>query len=154
LGTLTQALRSHQQISVDTAPFIYLWEKHPRYVKLSEELFGYLSSPEVYGSTSIIALIEVCIYPQRQGRADLVTIYENALLHSQQVQMWPVNVEIARQAVQLRAAYDIHIPDALHLATAITAGATLFVTNDRRLQKVTEIEVLSFEDYVVADNRG
>ena len=149
MATLTQALRSHRQIGVDTAPFIYLWEKHSRYVKLSEELFRYLSSPKVYGSTSIIALIEVCIYPQRQGRPDLVSIYENALLHSQQVQMWPVNVEIARHAVQLRAEYDIHVPDALHLATAITAGATLFVTNDRRLQRISEIEVLNFEDYVL-----
>lgn len=126
-----------------------MWEKHPRYFGLSEELFRYLSSPEVHGATSIITLIEACIYPQRQGRADLVTIYENALLHSRQVQMWPVNVEIARRAVQLRAEYSIHIPDALHLATAITAGATLFVTNDRRLQKVNEIQVLSFEDYVI-----
>ncbi len=149
MGTLTQALRSHQQIGVDTAPFIYLWEKHPRYFKLSEELFSYLNSSEAYGSTSIITLIEACIYPQRQGRDDLVTIYENALLHSRQVQMWPVNVEIAHRAVQLRAEYNIHVPDALHLATAITAGATLFVTNDRRLQKVNEIEVLNFEDYVV-----
>lgn len=149
MGKLTQALRSHQQIGVDTAPFIYLWEKHPRYFRLSEELFRYLSSAETYGSTSIITLIEACIYPQRQGRADLVKIYENALLHSQQVQMWPVNVEIARRAVQLRADYNIHIPDALQLATAITAGATLFVTNDRRLQKINEIKVLSFEDYAI-----
>lgn len=149
MGALTQALRRHKQIGVDTAPFIYLWEKHPRYVKLSEELFGYLSTAEVYGYTSIITLIEACIYPQRQGRADLVKTYENALLHSRQVQMWPVNVEIARSAVQLRAEYDIHIPDALHLATAITVGATLFVTNDRRLQKIGEIEVLIFEEYAL-----
>jgi predicted nucleic acid-binding protein len=149
LGKLTQALRSHQQIGIDTAPFIYLWEKHPRYFRLSEELFRYLSSSDAYGATSIITLIEACIYPQRQGRADLVTIYENALLHSRQVQMWPVNVEIAHCAVKLRAEYNIHIPDALHLATAITAGATMFVTNDRQLQKVNEIEVLSFDDYVI-----
>jgi predicted nucleic acid-binding protein len=126
-----------------------LWEKHPRYQTLSEEPFGYLKSPEVFGFTSIITLIEVCIYPQRQGRTDLVSTYENALLHSQQVQMLPVDVEIARQTVNLRAAYNLRIPDALHLATAIRAEATLFVTNDRRLQKVNEIEVLAFEDYIV-----
>lgn len=149
MGTLTQALRFHRQIGVDTDPFIYLWERHSRYLTLSEELFSYLKSPEVSGTTSIITLIEVCIHPQRQGRTDLITTYESALLHSQQVQMWPVNIEIARRAVHLRAAYDIHIPDALHLATAITAGATLFVTNDRRLQKISEIEVLTFEEYVL-----
>lgn len=148
MGTLTQALRFHQRIGIDTAPFIYLWERHPRYLTLSEELFSYLKSPEVFGFTSIITLIEVCIHPQRQGRADLIATYEKALLHSQQVQTWPVNIEVARRTVQLRAAYNIHIPDALHLATAMASGATLFVTNDRRLQKVTQIEVLSFEDYV------
>jgi hypothetical protein len=33
--------------------------------------------------------------------------------------------------------------------TAIEAGATLFVTNDRRLAKVQDLDVLLLDDYVV-----
>ena len=61
--------------------------------------------------------------------------------------MW-MDKSIGSWAVTLRAAYEIHVPDALQVAAAIESGATLFVTNDRRLNKVQEIEILLFDDYL------
>ena len=78
----------------------------------------------------------------------MVQAYENSLLHSQQVRMLPVDTELARMAVALRAAYEIQFPDALQIAAAMESGATVFVTNDRRLNKVQEIEILLFDDYL------
>jgi len=134
--------------AVDTAPFIYLWERHLRYFQLSETLFRRLKEPDVQGITSVITLIEACVYPQRQGRPELVQAYERALLQSQQVRMLPIDAVLARRAVVLRAQYNIHIPDALQIAAAIEARATLFVTNDRRVSNVDDIRVLLFDDYV------
>jgi hypothetical protein len=57
LGRLDQDLATHRVIAVDSAPFIYLWERHPRYVQLSEALFHYLLKAEVQGITSVITLI-------------------------------------------------------------------------------------------------
>jgi len=62
--------------------------------------------------------------------------------------MLPIDAALARRAIILRASYEIHVPDALQIAAAIEAGATLFVTNDRRLSKVEEIEILLLEDYL------
>lgn len=147
MGQLDQILARHEVVGVDTSPFIYLWERHPRYFNLAEELFQHLKQPQAHGVTSIITLIEVSIHPQRQGRPDLVEAYENALLHSQQVQLLSIDIALARKAVALRATYNIHTPDALQIAAARESGATLFVTNDRRLTKVREIEFLLFDDY-------
>jgi predicted nucleic acid-binding protein len=146
LGQLGETLARHDIVGVDTAPFIYLWEQHPRYLPLARELFRHLRQPQVQGITSVITLIETCIHPQRQGRFDLVQAYENSLLHSQQIRMLPVDAALARRAVILRAAYEIHVPDALQISAALESGATLFVTNDRRLSKVQEIEILLFDD--------
>jgi hypothetical protein len=82
LGTLEQDLARHTVIGVDTAPFIYLWERHSRYFVLCQLLFRHLKSAQVKGVTSVITLIEACVYPQRQGRTDLVQAYERMLLHS------------------------------------------------------------------------
>ena len=147
MGSLDQDLAAHTIVAVDTAPFIYFWEHHPRYFHLAETLFRRLKDPQIQGITSIITLIEASIHPQRQGRQDLVTAYERALLHSQQVQTLPVTAPLARRAVVLRAAYNIHVPDALQIAAAIEAGASLFVTNDHRLSQVEEIQVLLLNDY-------
>ena len=145
---LEQDLTAHEIIGLDTAPFIYLWEQHPRYFALSETLFRYLKKPNVQGITSIITLIETCVLPKRQGRQDLVQAYEHALLHSRQVRMLSVDADLGRRAVALRAEYDIRVPDALQIAAALETGATAFVTNDQRLAKVKDLHVLQFDDYV------
>lgn len=147
MGRLDQDLAAHTLIAVDTAPFIYFWEHHSRYFHLSEQLLQYLNDPQVQGVTSVITLIEACILPQRAGRQDLVQAYERALLYSQQIRTLPIHVAIARQAILLRAQYNIHVPDALQIATGIEAGASLFVTNDRRLTAVEGIEILLLDDY-------
>lgn len=95
----------------------------------------------------MITLIEACIHPQRQGRQDLVEAYERALLHSQQVRTLTIDATLARRAVALRAKYDVRVPDALQIAAALETGATLFVTNDRRLTNVEEIQTLLLDDY-------
>jgi predicted nucleic acid-binding protein len=146
LGRLGEILARHDIVAVDTSPFIYLWEQNTRYLPLAEELFRHLRQPQVQGITSVITLIEACTHPQRQGRPDLVRAYENALLHSQQIRMLPIDAALAHRAVILRAAYEIHVPDALQISAAIESGATLFVTNDRRLNKIQEVEILLFED--------
>jgi predicted nucleic acid-binding protein len=90
----------------------------------------------VEGVTSIITLIEACTHPQREGRTDLVEAYERALLHSRQVHVLPV------------ALHNIRVPDALQIATAMEARATAFVTNDRRLARVHEIQVMLLDEYI------
>jgi len=148
LGKLEQTLAEHDVIGVDTAPFIYLWERHPRYLPLSKALFAHLAKPGTQGITSIITLIEACVLPQRQGRQDIVQSYERALLRSRQVQMLAIDTALARRAVALRAEHNVRVPDALQIAAALQAGATAFVTNDRRLEKVQALQVLVLDDYL------
>jgi predicted nucleic acid-binding protein len=148
LAGLGTVLTEHSTIGLDTNPFIYLFEYHPRYFSLVEELFDYLKSPGVQGITSVITLIETCVQPQREGQTDLVRIYEQTMLNSQQVQMVNIDMALARQAIRLRAQYGFRVPDALQLGAALEHGATLFITNDRHLKKATELPVLILDDYV------
>jgi predicted nucleic acid-binding protein len=62
--------------------------------------------------------------------------------------MLAIDATLAHRAVIPRAAYEIHVPDALQISAAIESGATLFVTNDRRLNKVQETEILLLDDYL------
>jgi hypothetical protein len=48
----------------------------------------------------------------------------------------------------LRARYQIRTPDAIQIAAAIDFGARLFLTNDDRVRRVTEIEVVVLERWL------
>jgi predicted nucleic acid-binding protein len=59
----------------------------------------------------------------------------------EQAQFGPAATRLL-QASDLRATYTLRTPDALHLATAIVAGAEAFVTEDRRLSNIPAIRVI------------
>ncbi|MFD1827614.1 type II toxin-antitoxin system VapC family toxin [Mumia zhuanghuii] len=56
----------------------------------------------------------------------------------------PVTHDVAVMAAALRVRHRLKTPDALHLATAISAGADRFVTNNRHdfARGITEIDVV------------
>jgi predicted nucleic acid-binding protein len=61
----------------------------------------------------------------------------------------PLSAEIAVDAAIIRGSRRIVLADAIHLATARAAGATAFVTNDRRLRGSVKLEVVYLDDLEV-----
>jgi predicted nucleic acid-binding protein len=57
---------------------------------------------------------------------------------------------IALRVAGLRAERGLRTPDAIHIATAIERGGTVFLTNDRRLATVQSVGlgVLILDDFV------
>ena len=54
--------------------------------------------------------------------------------------------ETGRQAGELRARYNITLPDALQISSALAAGCEAFLTNDVALNRVTDLNVITFND--------
>ena len=98
--------------------------------------------------SSVITLTEVLIVPMRKKNNKIVEQYKHILLNSGDFMIYPIDSIIAEKAAELRAVYNIKTPDALQLAVGIENGATLFVTNDKDLSKVKEIETLVLKDFL------
>jgi uncharacterized protein len=52
-----------------------------------------------------------------------------------------VRPAVIERATDLRARYNLKTPDALHYATAVEVGATVFLTGDRSFTRCTEVPV-------------
>jgi predicted nucleic acid-binding protein len=98
----------------------------------------------------VVTLTEVLVHPLREGRRDLVRRYSDILLGSASFDTIPVSAGIAEHAAQIRATRRLRTPDAIQLATAASAGAAVFLTNDFQLSEAADLELLVLSE--LADN--
>ena len=83
----------------------------------------------------------VLVVPKREGRTDLCEQYRALFRFFPHPTVVPVDEEIVEIASDLRAGHSLRTHDAIHLATAIHAGAEAFVTTDGDLLKLTDAGV-------------
>jgi predicted nucleic acid-binding protein len=147
-AALARFLDRHRIIGLDTSPFIYHLETHPRYGSVAAEVFEWLEQRGA-AVTSTITMTELLVHPYRKEDLDRVnTIY--ALTSTYPHLSWmPVTLALADAAARLRAKYGLRTPDAIQVATAVSGAATGFIGNDEGFRRVTELEVLLLDSVVV-----
>lgn len=135
---------SAKTVAVDSAPLIYFIEGHHNFFETVQPFFAALEEGDFTAFTSVVTLSEVLVHPLRYGLFNTVIAYQN--FFAQYLPITPVTPEIAESAARLRADYALRTPDAIQLATAITHNADFFLTNDVRLERVKQIEILLLSD--------
>jgi len=144
---LTEIIKN-RNIFLDTAPLIYYIEDNVSYSKVLDKLFELNLIMEIQLTTSTITLLEVLVLPMKTNNFDLVERYKSLLCQSDTFKIWDIDVEIAVKAAGLRAKYRLKTPDAIQIATAICRFSDYFLTNDKQLKIVSEINVLILDELV------
>ena len=148
MAELTDSLDGYATIGFDTSPFIYYIDDHPEYASLVRIVLERLSTGVNRGVTSVITMMEISVKPLREQRLALANAHATTVERLPNLTILPIRSPDAWRAGALLASNTLRPADALQLATCIGAGATLFVTNDRRLRQINEIDVLVLDDYV------
>ena len=87
-------------------------------------------------------MIEVLVHPKKEFNIELENQYWEILINNANMEIIPLDISIAQKAAELRARYDLKIPDAIQLATGIITDCDVLLTNDQSLKKVKEIRVI------------
>jgi len=146
---IEEIIKKHRRIMFDTVPLIYFIEEHKDFGTVIDKIFRLIKENIDYHSfSSVITLTEVLTQPFKKSRKDIVDKYRQFLLNSSNFIIYSITPTIAEKAAELRAKYGIKTPDAIQYAVGIENNATLFVTNDKKLKKLMEIEVLILEEYL------
>lgn len=151
VNELSLKLEQYAQIALDTSPIIYFVEANPQYASLATLIFQKISQGNLLGFTSTITLTEVLVFPFYKQLPDLQEKYRQLLLESKNISLVPIHPGVAITAASLRAKYkenNLRTPDALQLAMAIETNCQAFITNDKRLHVIQELEVIVLEDYL------
>lgn len=76
------------------------------------------------------------------GAGDLATLAQfDVFFAGAELALVDVSATVIERATDLRAKYNLKTPDALHYATAVEIGATVFLTGDRGLSRCVEVPV-------------
>lgn len=125
------------RIYLDSAPLIYLVEEVVPYASTLESR---LVAPGVIQVCSELTRLECRVKPIRDGEDALLSAFDSYF--SEIVgRVIPLSRQVMEQATLLRARYGFRTPDLIHLAAAIVDECDLFLTNDHRLARCSEIVV-------------
>ncbi len=145
---LLKSLARHRLVGIDTSPFIYHLEKDPEYSKLTLRLLEEVEKGGLKAVTSVTTLMEVLVRPKQMGNRQAVEDYRFLFKTFPNLAMKPIDEDCAERASDLRATYGLKPPDALQMGVALSNHATGFVTNDDKLKRVSDLDVIVLRDYL------
>lgn len=115
------------RIYFDSVAFIYYVEQRsPWYASIDARL----SAGPVQIVVSDLTRLECRVKPIATGNAVLLAEFDKAFAAAE---ITPLTSAVLDRATEIRATYKFKTPDAIHLASAVEAGCTVFLTNDHRL---------------------
>jgi predicted nucleic acid-binding protein len=115
----------------DTNLFIYLWEDYGALSQAVQALRTKMLRRGDQLLTSTLTLGEILVKPAAAGNRELCRKYEDAI--SSVALLIPLDAKVAKIYASIRSDRLLKAPDAIQLASAASAGADLFVTNDGHL---------------------
>jgi hypothetical protein len=90
-----------QVVGLDSAPLIYFIEENPTYLEMTDAFFEAMVRGEFRVVTSVVTLLEVLVYPLRQGNRILAQQYRDILFNEEGLTTIAVSPAIAEVAAQL-----------------------------------------------------
>ena len=143
MGTLTLPTRG--AIYLDASAVIYSVERNEPYLTLLAPAWRQAEAGQFIVVCSELVIAETLVRPIREGNAVLATAFRSVFA-APEVDIVPVTRQLWEDTARLRAETGLKTPDALHAATALSAGCAIFITNDTDFRRVEGLPVTILDD--------
>lgn len=125
-------------LALDSMVFIYHFGRVEPYFAQTVEIFTKAQRGDYQIVTSLVSVLESLSAPGYHNKPEIIKEINIYFREARCLHVVDVTWDIALEAARLRRVYAyLRTPDAIQLATAATAGAHTFITNDARLTKLT-----------------
>lgn len=128
-------LKPKQKIALDTNIFICALNQEDSRHKVCLKILEQVDQKGINAFVSAIVLEEFFVKIYKLNKQKEINYFLDFITMGGSVVVIDVNRDIALTAAKIRANYYIKVPDAIHLASAIEAGAKIFVTTDKKLPR-------------------
>jgi predicted nucleic acid-binding protein len=105
--------------------------------------------------TSQLTVSELMVHPYRNKDAQLEADYRIFWQTSAFLEVGPIDLDILLNAAELRANYSgLKLPDAIHLATALAFGCSVFLTADEGIKGDYVLDIRDGHPLRASKSRG
>ena len=132
-------------VYVDANAIIYSIERVEPYRSLLTPMWEAVRAGRFTLASSELVALETLVKPLRDGNVRLEMLFRS-ILAAAEMDLIPATLETWEDAARIRAETGLATPDALHVATALHAGCTLFITNDTDFRRVQGLPVVVLDD--------
>lgn len=139
-------LDGRRGVVIDTMIFIYLFEDHPAFGDICENLFTQIRDGVFSAIVTPITAAELLVKPLKNGQLSIADKYRNAIRNMPNISNIKFEVEIGFMAGSLKAKYGLPLPDMFQVAAALAQPANAIITNDRDIHRVRETDVFLLSD--------
>ena len=145
--SIPDLLTRHALVAIDSNVLIYLIAGDPTRAEAAAAIVDAVATGRTGGVLSSAGLSEVLVGPARHNDG---ASFERiaATIRDLGFRIVPLDAGAAEDAAWIRGRTGMSLPDAIHIACARAAGATVFVTNDRAIKSGHGLEVRYLDDLV------
>ena len=147
MGPLT--LPTTGSVYIDANAIIYSVERIEPYRELLAPMWQEAGAGRFTLASSELVVLETLIKPLRDSNARLEMLFRSVFAATE-MELIPATLTVWEDAARTRAATGLKTSDALHAATALSAGCALFVTNDSDFRRVPRPAIVVLDDLVNA----
>ncbi len=148
MGTLT--LPASGSVYIDANAVIYSVERIEPYHGLLIPMWEEARSGRFSLASSELVVLETLIKPLRDGNARLEMLFRS-ILGAEELGLVPATLPVWEDAARIRAATGLKASDALHAATALRSGCSLFISNDSDFRRVRELPLVILDDLLIEE---
>lgn len=141
-------VRDAERVHLDARVLAYhLLGRDPE-VELTRDLFRGIRDGEVRAQSSSMALYQLLAEPYRRSEPELAEEAEKMLTGLRGLDLVAVTAPLSGQAARVRARLGTDPATSVQIATAVTEGADLFLTDGSGLRRVAGVRVRNLSDFL------
>ncbi|MGH2462890.1 MAG: type II toxin-antitoxin system VapC family toxin [Candidatus Limnocylindria bacterium] len=144
--TVAQLCGRHPKIGLDSNILIYVIERVDPWNRIAGELIDAVEAGATRATLSALGLAEILSGPARAGDLGHVERYDSEIRGIPGLAVESIGPDVAGDAAVIQGIRGMSLPDAIQLASARAAGASAFLTNDRRIRGSAKLEVIYLDD--------
>lgn len=131
---MNDALLPAPRTYLDSNIFIYLIERSTRWHDLALKVFVDADRSGTRLFTSDLTVAECLLQPHRHRNAPLISRYERFFEQDAEIARVAVDYGLLKYASHIGGALGMKLSDAIHVASALSVGCEMFVTNDHGIR--------------------